>query len=95
MNSKNDDHDQATLYKNLGGSVKRYYNLNKHSDVKITFKVRAVQISHPWFDLSVLRNKNYKISGVNPGSWSTGKLEADNDGSFPLLSTQMIMARDK
>ena len=82
------------MYTKLGGSVATYYSLDKHSDVKISFKVRAVQISRPWLDLSVLNNKNYKIYGEDPGSWSTGELDADNNGSFPLLSTQMIVARD-
>ena len=82
------------MYKKLGGSVTTCYGLNKHSDVKISFKVRAVQINRPWLDLSVLKNKNYTIYGEDPGSWSTGELDADNKGSFSLLSTQMIVAKD-
>ena len=82
------------MYTKLGGSVATYYTLDKHSDVKISFKVRAVQINRPWIDLSVLNNKYYTVYGEDPGSWSTGELDADNKGSFPLLSTQMIVARD-
>lgn len=63
-------------------------------DVKITFKVRSVQISRPWIDLSALRIQHYKIPGEQSGSWSTGKLESSNDGTFPLLTTQMIVAKD-
>ena len=67
---------------------------DEHSDVKISLKVRTVQISRPWFDPSVLSNINYTINGEKEGSWSTGELSADNDGWFPLLPTQMIVARD-
>ena len=82
------------MYKTLGGSVTTYCGLNKCSDVKISFKVRAVQIIRPWLDLSVLKNKNYTIYGEDPGRWSTGELDADNKGSFPLVSTKMIVAKD-
>ena len=75
----------------MGGSITKYHSLNKQSDVKISFKVRAVQINRPWLDLSVL---NYTVSSERTGSWSTGELSADNKGTFPLLSTQMIVARD-
>ena len=78
----------------MGGSVNAYHSLDQHSDVEISFKVRAVQINRPWLDLSVLKNKNYTIDGEEPGSWSTGEIDADNNGSFPLLSTQMIVAKD-
>ena len=75
----------------MGGSITKYQSLNKQSDVKISFKIRAVQITRPWLDLSVL---NYTVSSERTGSWSTGELSADNKGTFPLLSTQMIVARD-
>ena len=79
------------MYKKLGGAVTKYHSLNKHSDVKISFKVRAVQINRPWLDLS---NTNYTIDGEKPQNWSTGELNADNKGWFPLCSTQMIVAKD-
>ena len=79
------------MYEKLGGSITKYQSLNKQSDVKISFKVRAVQINRPWLDLSVL---DYTVSSESTGSWSTGELNADNRGSFPLLSTQMIVAKD-
>ena len=82
------------MYRKLGGSVKTYNALNKLSDVEITFKVRAVLISRDWLDLSLLKNKSCTISGVDPGSWSTEELDAKNNGSFPLLITQIIVARD-
>ena len=78
----------------MGGSVTTYHSLDKHSDVKISFKVRAVQINRPWLDLGVLNNRNYTIYGEDSGSWSTGELDANNNGSFPLLTTQMIVAKD-
>ena len=82
------------MYRKLGGCVTTYNSLNKRSDVKISFKIRAVEIFRPWFDRAILKNKNYKIFGEGPESWSTGDLDASNKGSFPLLSTQMIVAKD-
>ena len=82
------------MYEKLGGSITKYQSLNKQSDVKISFKVRAVQINRPWLDLSILENRNFTINGEDPGSWSTGELDAGNKGLFPLLTTQMIVARD-
>ena len=81
------------MYKKLGGPVNTYYSLDKRSDVEISFKVRSVQINRPWLDISML-NRNFTIDGEDPGSWSTGELDADNNGSFPLLSTQMIVAKN-
>ena len=77
------------MYRNLGGSV-----TDEHSDVKISLKIRTVLISRPWLEISMLSNRNFTIDGGDPGSWSTGELNANNKGSFPLLSTQMIVAKD-
>ena len=82
------------MYAKLGGSLNTCYSLVEHSDVNISFKVRTVQIHRPWLDTAILKNKNYTIDGEDPGSWSTGELDADNNGSFPLLPNQMIVAKD-
>ena len=63
-------------------------------DVKINLKVRSVQINRPWIDFSALNIHNWRIPGVESGAWSTGVLDSSNNGSFPLLSTQMIIAKD-
>ena len=63
-------------------------------DVKIHLKVCSVQINRPWIDLSALKIRNWGIPGEGPGTWSTGVLDSNNNGSFPLLPTQMIVARD-
>ena len=78
------------MYRELGGFVSTY---DKHSNVNILLKVRAVEINRPWLDLSIL-DKNYTICDENTGSWSTGELSAKNDGRFALLSTRMIVAKD-
>ena len=68
---------------------------DSQDDIKtITLKVRSVQINRPWIDLKPLRNKQWKIPGDGQGSWSTGVLDGGNNGSFPLLSTHMIVAKD-
>ena len=63
-------------------------------DVQISFKVRAVEINRPWLDPSALKIEKWKIPGLAPGAWSTGALDSSNKGSFPLLPTQIIVAKD-
>jgi len=63
-------------------------------DAKLSFKVRSVQINRPWLNLSALQVDSYKIPGVKAGSWSTGELNSKNNGSLPLISNQMIVAKD-
>ena len=53
----------------------------------ISFKVRSVQINRPWVDPAAFTIENYTIPGVSPGAWS-------NKGVFPLLTTQLIVAKD-
>ena len=81
---------------NLGddSAVGKKIEIGDSQDVKINIKVRSVQIDRPWIDLSALKYQNWKIPGEGPGSWSTGVLDSSNYGSFPLLSTEMIVARD-
>ena len=78
------------MYKELGGFVP---TSEKHSNVKISLKVRGVEIKRPWLKPSILNNKNYTIDET-PGSWSSGELSAKNKGIFALLSTRMIVAKD-
>ena len=76
------------------GSEEKRIETGNSWDVKISFKVRSVQINRPWLDLSALKIENYRIPGLAPGAWSTGVLDSSNKGSFPLLTTQMIVAKD-
>jgi len=78
----------------LGGCITTTHYLNQLSDVKISFKVRKAEIKRPWFDMSLLHNENFKIRKEASGPWSTGKLDKNNTGSFPLLITDIIVAKD-
>ena len=106
--SPNDD-NLSNIYKKLGGKPtspsfvgfgggadvrKKKVDIGDSQDVKIDLKVRSVQINRPWIDLSALNIHDWTIPGVKSGSWSTGVIDTSNNGSFPLLSTQMIMAKD-
>lgn len=64
------------------------------SDLKISFKVRKVIIQRPWLEPSVLRYSTLGIRGLDKGSWSTGQLGTSNTGSFPLLPTACVVAKD-
>ena len=85
-----DDHDLYKKYITLGGRPSTGNNQN----VTIDLKVRSVQIHRPWIDLSALNIHGWTIPGVKSGAWSTGVIDSSNNGSFPLLSTQMIVAKD-
>ena len=64
------------------------------SDLKISFKVRKVIIQRPWLEPSVLEYSTLGIEELDKGSWSNGKLDKSNEGSFPLLPTDCIVAKD-
>jgi len=67
----------------------------EHStNIKIYAKVRSVQINRPWLEPAVMKLQNYTVPGFGPGSWSTGNLDSKNKGSFPMLSTQLIVAKE-
>ena len=51
----------------------------------ITFQIRKVLIHRPWMEIGVLQNPTLGIAGLKAGAWSTGKLEPNNTGQFPLL----------
>ena len=75
------------------GVQEKKVDIGNSQDVKIDLKVRSVQINRPWIDLSALKIQDWRIPGERPGAWSTGVLDSNNNGSFPLLSTRMIVAR--
>ena len=75
-------------------SVEKRIEIGESQDVKINLKVRSVQIGRPWIDLSVLEHRNWRIPGEGSNFWSTGVLDSSNKGTFPLLSTEMIVAKD-
>ena len=76
------------------GKMEKEIAADGSRDLNLSFKVRSVQINRPWLDLSALKVQNYNIPGEKAGSWSTGEVNSKNDGSLPLISTQMIVARD-
>lgn len=65
------------------------------SGFKMSFKVRKVQIDRSWLDPTILHHPTLGIMGLPSGSWSSGQLDTQvNHGSFPLLPTAMIVAKD-
>ena len=109
MDPHSDDDYQHMKYRKLGGiegtssnfisllqpgGEEKTIDIGDSQDVKINLKVRSVQIDRSWIDLSALKLQEWKIPGEEPSSWSTGLLESSNSGSFPLLSTEMIVAKD-
>lgn len=80
-----------------GGFSKRNGNSSltqEGSDLKITFKVRKVIIERPWLEPAILQYSTLGIKGLDKGKWSTGTLDKTNVGSFPVLPTACIVAKD-
>ena len=76
------------------GSQEKKISTGDSRNVKLTFKVRSVEINRPWLDPSALKVQKWVVPGLAPGAWSTGVLDKSNTGSFPLLTTQLIVAKD-
>jgi hypothetical protein len=67
----------------------------KNSDLTISFSVRKVNINRPWLDRTLLEYPTLGIRELPRYKWSNGSLNAKtNKGSFPLLPTAFIVARD-
>lgn len=66
--------------------------INKYT---FSFKIRKVTINRPWMDLNFLKHKKITIRGLEDGAWSTGELDDEkNNGSFPMLPTHFVVAKD-
>ena len=76
------------------GSKEQRIGTGDSRGVTISFKVRSVEINRPWVDPSALKIDKWRLPGLAAGGWSTGLLDSSNKGSFPLLTTQMIVAKD-
>lgn len=65
------------------------------SKLKISFKVRKVLIQRPWLVPELFHYPTLGIRGLSKFSWSCGELDCkENKGSFPLLPTAMVVAKD-
>ena len=65
------------------------------SQLKISFRVRKVTIQRPWMDPAILHYPILGIKGLESSAWWTGEMDSHtNEGSFPLLPTAMIVAKD-
>lgn len=78
------------------------YEENQESDsgdanmhVHFSFKIHKVAIRRPWMDTHLFNYPNIGIKGKRAGSWSSGYADTKkNHGSFPLLPTQFLVAKD-
>jgi hypothetical protein len=62
--------------------------------LRISFKVKTVDIVRPWMDTSLLDYNSLSLVDASKGQWSTGEMNPANSGSFPLLPTSMVLAAD-
>lgn len=66
---------------------------NITSNLTISFRFCRVDIRRPWLNVILLEMKGWKINGQPAGILSNGQ-SIDNLGSFPLLPSSFIVARD-
>ena len=80
----------------LDNAKKGYSSLTEEgSELKISFKVRKVDIERPWLNLDILKHPNLGIKSFKKGEWSTGLLNLrENPGVFPLLPTACVVAKN-
>ena len=81
-----------------GGFTKKSGNTSltqSGSKLEISFKVRKVVINRPWVEEELLHYPTIGIKGLGEGSWSSGELDdKTNKGSFPILPTAFVVAKD-
>ena len=71
--------------------VKTAGNINPN--LTVSFRFCRIDILRPWFNMILLEMNGWKINGQSAGSLSNGE-NIDNLGSFPLLPSSLIVARD-
>ena len=68
---------------------------SKNSDLTISFSVRKVNVNRPWLDRTILEYPTLGIRELPKYEWSNGSLNPKtNKGTFPLLPTAFIVAKD-
>ena len=83
------------LYRSLLFYLDKASLTEEGSDLKITFKVRKVNIERPWLNPDILKHSNLGIKSFKRGEWSTGSLDPkENPGTFPLLPTACIVVKN-
>lgn len=53
-----------------------------------------MKIIRPWLQMSILKLEGLKIPGLRPQAWSTGELNEKNQGMMPVLTDQLVLARN-
>lgn len=66
-------------------------NLNSNTNIKrIELNVLRVDFRRPWLHYNLFNLTDWKISGLDEGYFSNGKLE-NNEGVFPLITKSMLI----
>jgi len=64
-------------------------------NVTVSFEIATVDVDRPWLDLTLLRVLDpLRIAGTKQYQWSDGTTSLDNEGEFPLVVTQFVVARN-
>ena len=80
---------------NGDGKMDKHVSTQGSTNIKISAKVRDVQINRPWLNRAVMDLDNFSVPGYDtPGSWSTGEVSSSNKGAMPMISTKLIVAKE-
>jgi hypothetical protein len=77
-----------------GGSSSRQSVVSDSSSLRLSFQVSRVEIYRPWFDFTLLSLSGWKVAGRAARAYSTGVINPNNHGIFPLVPTSFLVARN-
>jgi uncharacterized membrane protein YgcG len=79
-----------------GGGGRSWSNHTLHqdtSDLSISFQFARADIRRPWFKENLLTTTGWRVEGRSRNAYSTGQVDRNNRGVFPLLPVAFIVAR--
>jgi len=80
-----------------GGASRKWSNHSLHqdtSDFSLTFQFARVEIRRNWVKENLFSTTGWKVEGRNRNAYSTGQIDRNNKGVFPLLPVAFIVARN-
>ena len=80
----------------FGSSGSRQVSISTENeqDISISFKIKTVEIHRPWMETALFDYRAITLASAAAGQWSAGEMSPSNKGSFTLLPTSMVLARD-
>lgn len=64
------------------------------SSLKVSFEYARIDINRPWLNFLLFSLKGWKMTDMEPGSYSSGNRVQPDSATFPLLPTSFIAVRN-